>query len=106
MFQSRMSLDLPSALCVVACEAADDAQRTVWKVGLNMTLRFGRGTRRRVVVDAGSLDRRLLEELVWYVGVKSVGCILQPIAAVLRLGAVDSIFVWRGRLIWKRVLML
>jgi hypothetical protein len=96
VFQSRISLGLASALCAAADEAVDDAQRTVCEVGLNVTLRFGRGTRRRVVVDEESLDRRVLEELVWYVGVKSVGCILQPIAAVLRLGAVDSIFAGVG----------
>jgi hypothetical protein len=97
VFQSRISLGLLSELCVVEvedeeAEETDDAQRIICEVGLNDTLDLGKGARPRVVVCEESLDRSVLEALVWYVhGVRSVGCIRQPIAAVLRVGAVSSI---------------
>jgi hypothetical protein len=69
---------------------------------LKETWRFARGTRR--FTEEVSVDRAV-EELVWKVhGVSSVDCILQPRAAVRRVGAVPSIFgvmmgLWRGDLL-------
>jgi len=62
-----------------------EAERVFWKA----TLRLARAMRGVVVV---SLERTEEDEVVVYVhGVKRVGCIRQPIAAVRRAGAVHSI---------------
>jgi hypothetical protein len=69
VFQSRSSAVLLSDACAVevveseACEA-EDVQRILWEVGLNVTLRFGRGTLRCMIVDEESVDRPVLGVLV------------------------------------------
>jgi hypothetical protein len=69
VFQSRSSAVLLSEAC--ALEVADsevgeaeDAQRIFWVVGLNVTLRFGRGTLRCMIVVEESVDRPLLGVVV------------------------------------------
>lgn len=69
VFQSRSSVDLLSAdSAAEAAESgaddAEDAQRIFGEVGLNVTLRFGKGTLRCAMADEESVDRHVLGVLV------------------------------------------
>lgn len=69
MFQSRSSVDLLSADSVAeaagsGADDAEDAQRIFGEVGLNVTLRFGKGTLRCVMAVEESVDRHVLGVLV------------------------------------------
>lgn len=76
----------------VVVEAEREEIDEGWRERLKETWRLARGTRR--CEEGESEDRVDGGELVWKVhGVRSVGWIRQPRAAVRRLGAVHSILV-------------
>lgn len=98
MFQSRISGVVESDEVdegeddAEVLELIEEAERVIMLgvADLKSTLRFGRGTRRLEFEDESCVGRR--GEDVWYVlDVRRVGCILQPMAAVRKVGAVHSI---------------
>jgi len=104
VFQSRSCVSVVLGLALACVDggevvAVDACLVLLGEDFLKETCRFRSGTRRVVLVgEEESDDRRGVAGAVWNeVGVRRVGCIRQPIAAVRRVGAVHSILSCRGR---------